>query len=309
MARNYAQIKVSIWSDDDFRAMSPQAQHLYFVILTSATTNVAGVADWRPKRIASLAGGWTEREVRRAAQELADANYIVIDDDTEEVAVRTFIRHDGILRSFKSAKGMATCWHRIYSTKIKATIAHECRKVASGESVSAVVMETVAPLLDYPCDAPSDTPSHAPSDGSSVRRDAPSDAPTEPPSDAPTHSPTTNNPSRDREEMVAAWETFWDLYPRKVGKKAAERAFLKAARTVGAETLVDGAARLASDPNLPDPKFIPHAATWLSEGRWDDEPYPEDISRLSRQDQVFRRELARIEAMEAAILPFPQIGG
>jgi len=303
MARNYAQIKVSIWSDADFRSLTPQAQHLYFVILTSATTNVAGVADWRPKRIASLAGGWSEREVRRAAQELADANHIVIDDDTEEVAVRTFIRHDGILRSFTSARGMVTCWHRIYSTKIKATIAHECRRVATSESVSAVVMETVAPLLDYPCE----TPSHAPSDGSS---DAPSDAPTEPPSNAPSHPPTTYNPSRDREELAAAWETFWDLYPRKVGKKAAERAFLKAARTVGAETLVDGVARLASDPNLPDPKYIPHAAKWISEGRWDDEPYPEDISRLSRQDEVLRREWARINAEESGdVLPMRQIGG
>lgn len=284
MARNYAQIKVSIWSDDDFRAMSPQAQHLYFVILTSATTNVAGVADWRPKRIASLAGGWTEREVRKAAQELADANYIVIDDDTEEVAVRTFIRHDGVLRSFKSAKGMATCWARVYSTRIKASIAHECRRVVDEDDISVAVTETVAALLDYPSDAPCD----APSDAVLI----PLADSQQPPSDYPSHSPTTYNPSPRAVE--AAFDTFWELYPRKVGKQAAKATFTKLSRTVDPEIIVDGAARLANDPNLPEKKLIPHAKTWLNEGRWEDEPYPEEVRRLSSAEATLQAEWQRI---------------
>jgi len=65
---------------------------------------------------------------------------------------------------------------------------------------------------------------------------------------------------------------FYLAYPRKVGKEAARRAFEKAAKLTDSEVIVAGARRYAADPNLPDKQFIPHPSTWLSEGRWDDEP-------------------------------------
>jgi len=71
-----------------------------------------------------------------------------------------------------------------------------------------------------------------------------------------------------------AFDKFWATYPRKVGKDAARRAFDKAARRVGHDTITAGAHRFAADPNLPAKEFIPHPATWLNAGRWDDEPLP-----------------------------------
>ena len=35
--RNYAQLNIAIWNDDDFRALTPQAQHLYFLLLSHPT--------------------------------------------------------------------------------------------------------------------------------------------------------------------------------------------------------------------------------------------------------------------------------
>lgn len=67
---------------------------------------------------------------------------------------------------------------------------------------------------------------------------------------------------------------FWAAYPRKAGKDAARRAFEKAARRVPASAILDGARRLAADPNLPELQFIPHPATWLNRGGWDDDPMP-----------------------------------
>ena len=57
------------------------------------------------------------------------------------------------------------------------------------------------------------------------------------------------------------------------------KAFTKAARKVGAETVILGAKRYAADPNLPDRQFVPHPATWLNRGSWDDEPLPPRIDR------------------------------
>lgn len=67
---------------------------------------------------------------------------------------------------------------------------------------------------------------------------------------------------------------FWNHYPRKVGKRAAETAYRNATKRADESTIIDGVKRYATDPNLPDPKFIPHPATWLNRDGWLDEPEP-----------------------------------
>ncbi|WP_231288207.1 hypothetical protein [Winkia neuii] len=68
---------------------------------------------------------------------------------------------------------------------------------------------------------------------------------------------------------------FWQAYPRKTGKKAAAKAYAKAIKEGATpQELVQGAARLAADPNRVD-QYTPHPATWLNQGRWEDEtPLP-----------------------------------
>lgn len=70
------------------------------------------------------------------------------------------------------------------------------------------------------------------------------------------------------------FDSFWDEYPRRVGKESARKAFLKAMKRSVPSEIIAGAVRLAQDPNLPDMQFVPHPATWLNRDGWDDEPYP-----------------------------------
>ena len=158
MARNYAQIKVTIWQDDDFRALPVPAQHLYFLLLTSPTLNLAGVTDWRPNRLATLSAGWTPKAVRAASTALVEAGYVLIDDDTEEALVRTLIRHDGILRNPKTTSGMVSAWTGTYSLRIRRCIAEEVAKLAN-EGVRDVIRSGIAVVLDYLSDTQSDTQS------------------------------------------------------------------------------------------------------------------------------------------------------
>jgi hypothetical protein len=73
----------------------------------------------------------------------------------------------------------------------------------------------------------------------------------------------------------ALFAEFYMAYPRKVGKEAARKKFLLLIKKTDAQVIVDGARRFGTDPNLPDDKnFIPHPATWLNQGRWEDEPLP-----------------------------------
>ena len=158
MARTYAQIQVAIWQDDDFRALPPEAQHLYFLLLTSPKLNLAGVADWRPNRVATLARYWDEPNVRKAAEILEHADYILTDPRTEEVVVRTFIKHDGILRNPKTAAGMVAAWGNTYSQPIRRCIANEVSRLVSN-GIKETVLSIIAPVLDHLSDTQCDTQS------------------------------------------------------------------------------------------------------------------------------------------------------
>jgi hypothetical protein len=77
--------------------------------------------------------------------------------------------------------------------------------------------------------------------------------------------PTLNSPPRKPRE-IDGFEAFWNEYPRKTAKGAARQAFIKAKAKVENGHLLESARRYAA--SKPDPKFIPHPATWLNQERW-----------------------------------------
>jgi hypothetical protein len=68
------------------------------------------------------------------------------------------------------------------------------------------------------------------------------------------------------------FQTFWELYPRKVSRKTAEKAFNRLSRLEQEEAL-------NALPNHikywqikdTDKEFIPHASSWLNQARYQDE--------------------------------------
>lgn len=81
----------------------------------------------------------------------------------------------------------------------------------------------------------------------------------------------------DSELLTAAFDAFWEKYPRKTAKPAALKAWPVAVKLAGGDLrrIVKGVRRYADDANLPEKQFIPYPSKWLREGRWDDEPLPE----------------------------------
>ncbi|UCZ88621.1 hypothetical protein [Gordonia sp. WA4-43] len=157
MARDYAQIRLDIWTDDDFRRISPAAQHLYFVLLTSPTLSYCGVADWRPGRIAAVSAGWSAAGVRMAAAELVDGLFIVIDEDTEEVLVRSFVKHDGLLRNPKTSVSMANAYASVASKMVRGVIIHQLQRLRSTQpDLKAWDVSKVVALLDRESIDPAD---------------------------------------------------------------------------------------------------------------------------------------------------------
>ena len=127
--RDYAQIRINIWNDDDFCDLTPDAQLLYFVLISHPSMNRAGVGTWHAGRLANLNATWDKHRVNLAAVELIDAYFIVIDEDTDEFLVRTFVRHDGLMKQRNMATTMAREFAGVGSRRIKSVIVFELQKL------------------------------------------------------------------------------------------------------------------------------------------------------------------------------------
>lgn len=203
MAREYAQIRADIWADDHWRTLAPGAQWLYTLLLTSPSLTYAGVADWRPTRIAKLARTLTSDGVQKYAAELAKERFVLADDETEEIVVRSFIRHDGVLMNPNLWKSLGIAFADIYSTPIKALVAHEVRRLRDEHPDGIVTPRgrVVVPwesphlrtLLKSGIDTPTDTPPETPS-GTPYARGSDRGSP---PTPAPTPAPEASLPADD----------------------------------------------------------------------------------------------------------------
>lgn len=98
--------------------------------------------------------------------------------------------------------------------------------------------------------------------------------------------PTPNRPiepSLLEPSINTSFDAFWKTYPRHSAKPKAREAFEKQIlKGVSADAIIEGAARFARDPNRVD-QFTPHPATWLNQGRWEDEPLPERGDKQTRR--------------------------
>lgn len=89
------------------------------------------MADWRPKRISPLSGDGSPEEVEAAAEELERGLFIVTDQDTEEVLVRSFLKHDGLLQKPNVTKAMLAGFGSISSATLRGVIVHELKRLSA----------------------------------------------------------------------------------------------------------------------------------------------------------------------------------
>lgn len=75
--------------------------------------------------------------------------------------------------------------------------------------------------------------------------------------------------------LADKFEQFYAAYPRKRDRARSKEAFEKAVKQkkVDADRIIAAAQSMADDPNLPEARLVPHAATWLNGERWNDPPY------------------------------------
>jgi len=128
MARDHARIHLSIWDDPDFLALPVAQQWTYLALAASPFLSYCGVHPLVPAKIAERAGDMTERKVSAALRGLADARFIVPDPSTAELAIRTYVYWDGVLKMPNVVRAMNRAYAKVMSELLRGVIRDETHR-------------------------------------------------------------------------------------------------------------------------------------------------------------------------------------
>ena len=111
------------------------------------------------------------------------------------------------------------------------------------------------------------------------------------------HSNTKSNSISESNTNATAFERFWSVYPKKVGKQAALSAYKKV--KVPVDTLIAAveAQKRSKQWTRDNGQYIPNPATWLNQGRWEDVLETKQ-DQPSAAFQPGAEEMVAIEAMK-----------
>lgn len=130
--RIYAKAKVGMWSDPDFLELDPEQKTLYQLLFEHDGVNNAGITPWRPDELAPMVSPTaTGEDVRRIAQVLQDHKYVMVDEDTAEILVRSYIRHDDVIRQPNMCKPMAAAFNATKSRVLRQMMANELHRLCA----------------------------------------------------------------------------------------------------------------------------------------------------------------------------------
>jgi hypothetical protein len=307
---------------------------MYFFPLSQEDVAQDGVLALRLRRWSGSASGLDEAVVVEELNELAAGRFVVIDRDTEELLIRSFIRRDGVYRQPNLLRAAKKHLVLVKSPAIRAALAAEMLRIRSLDDVPqgsvADVDAMFAELFVESVEIPADMPT---SKGSPKGSPNPSDMPTSMPlgergvvtavttdspylldplplAPVPSAPPLASLAVRQRSRADVEFDRFWAAYPRRVAKREARKAWDRAIQRADPDRIRIGAERYRDDPGR-DPAFTAHPATWLNGDRWNDEPTPRaraspngfverDGLRLRPETAARLDDRARFEAMDAA---------
>ena len=147
--RQYALIHRAILDDPSWRCLTRSQQNLYLLLLLKLSTNLCGVVDWRPKKLAVNASDMTVETIEADAVVLEKKLYIVRDEDTDEVRIRSFLRNDAPLKSSKTAIAVRSSYTDTASSKLRGVIVFELQRLYK-EQRDWQGWDQVRDLLDLP---------------------------------------------------------------------------------------------------------------------------------------------------------------
>jgi hypothetical protein len=137
MARDYGQIQHRIWADPDWRTLDADSQLMYLLLLSQPSMNQAGVLPLQLRKWSACVSGWDAETVINTLRRLHRTRFVVLDEDAEEVLVRTFIRNDGGYKIPGVLKSALKFARAVQSQAIRTALARELGRLPMLEGKTA----------------------------------------------------------------------------------------------------------------------------------------------------------------------------
>lgn len=128
MAR-HARIQVDIWDNPDFIKLRTTEQQTYFMLMSHKSLSRCGVTMNIPSHFEGLSRDLTPAKFRASVKALKAARFVVTDDRTHELLVRTYIRHDGVFDRENMGKAVGTAFGTVISQRIKKAVGGELARL------------------------------------------------------------------------------------------------------------------------------------------------------------------------------------
>jgi len=247
-AMMYRTICCELWTDDKVQALSAHEKLLFLYLITNPHSHMSGIY--------YLPTVFMQHEVNLgrgfdgAWKGLLKSELVQADEQRSQVWVVNMLPYQA--KGNKSEKGVASHLNTLHPSPLVARFLAKYPQIAQWLS---------SDFIRCPIDTPSIPYTKVP-------------------------SPVSSSPNSEegKESENGEFEQFWNLYPRKVGKKAAKRSW-DAAKDKPSLSVMLAAVSISSSSSdwIKDHgKYIPHPATWLNHGRWDDEPTSAPAPRKER---------------------------
>lgn len=148
MARGHGRILTRIWDDPDFIVLAPELQRLYLFLISQPNLNHAGLLPLTLKRWSLKAHGLTPDLLLSQLTVLGFAGFVVVDETTEELLVRSFVRNDGVWKQPQVMGAMVSGALEISSHQLRWALLDEVDRIPLDELSDEPGRRGIAPRAE-----------------------------------------------------------------------------------------------------------------------------------------------------------------
>jgi hypothetical protein len=281
MAR-FRKIDLRLWGDEKFRRLSrpgPNAQTLFIYLITGPhTTALPGLSGVGEAALAE-ALDWPVHALRKAMVELIELGMVKFDRAARVVWVPNVIKYNSP-QSPNVVRGWRPAWDEIPECDLR----REARQVL-GQAVCAMG-DGYAKAFGEALTEVSPDPFRQVSPNQEQEQEQEQE-------EYPPKPPKGGEGASVNDEGFAR---FWESYPKRKAKAAAQRAWSKLAPSPELLRTILAAVerqKASADWQREEGRFIPHPASWLNQRRWEDEA-GQPVAAAAASPEAEEARLARV---------------
>lgn len=122
-------VQESIWRNPEFRALPRSAQTMYCQLITQKEIDKAGMLPYQPTKWVKACDDMTLADLIADLKVLETANFIIVDEDTDEVLVRSYMRNAGVVAIPNVLKNALKSAALVESEPCRRALAEELRRI------------------------------------------------------------------------------------------------------------------------------------------------------------------------------------